>query len=192
MQENLLKECFFSVKAAFRGDYGAAVELSVIILFVVVLTAGAWFLFGRLRRVFDLKKRVWQILLLDALAKPVYTFIWIVGFFEAFDLLFSELFSHRLFPSMRAIWLITFIGCLAWFLLRWKSKILHYLTHTQSHRKHFDRARVDVLGKVLTIGVLFIALLFILDATGHSISALIAFGGLGGIALAFASQEMLA
>ncbi|MFC1774805.1 mechanosensitive ion channel family protein [Nanoarchaeota archaeon] len=57
--------------------------------------------------------------------------------------------------------------------------------------KDADTSIIDVLGKILKISIWFIAALLILSNLGYNISTLIAGLGIGGIAIAFALQNVL-
>lgn len=74
---------------------------------------------------------------------------------------------------------------LGWFLLRWKKKAIASL-------KSPDRSRLDVLDKLATVLILIISATLLLEVTGYSLNTLIAFGGISGLAIAFASQEIIA
>ena len=56
----------------------------------------------------------------------------------------------------------------------------------------FDRTTVDAIGKLLRLTVIITAALVILQTLGYSISGVLAFGGVGGIAVGFAAKDLLA
>lgn len=55
-----------------------------------------------------------------------------------------------------------------------------------------DRGKIDVLNKLGTVLIFFLTTLMLLEVTHRSITTLLAFGGVGGLAIAFASQEVIA
>ena len=55
-----------------------------------------------------------------------------------------------------------------------------------------DRSTVDALSKVSRIVVVMVAVLAVMQTLGFSISGLLAFGGMGGIAVGFAAKDLLA
>ncbi len=80
-----------------------------------------------------------------------------------------------------------------WFLLRWNTKFLHYgLEFSQNDQFAFSISKVDLLSKLATLVIIFVTLFLLMDVTGRNMHTLIAFGGIGGLALAFASQQVVA
>jgi len=61
-------------------------------------------------------------------------------------------------------------------------------------RRH-EEPRIEdsltALSKVLTLGILIVMLFLLHDITGLSLTTVLAFGGVGGLAVAIASQEMV-
>jgi MscS family membrane protein len=62
----------------------------------------------------------------------------------------------------------------------------------ESQDEGYDRTTVDAIGKLLRLSVIIIAVLVTLQTLGYSISGVLAFGGIGGIAVGFAAKDMLA
>ncbi len=55
----------------------------------------------------------------------------------------------------------------------------------------FGRARLDVIDKLATMVINFISLITLMDLFGLNINTLIAFGGIGGLALPFHHRRSL-
>ena len=58
--------------------------------------------------------------------------------------------------------------------------------------KEVDRTTVDAIAKLLRLSVLITAVLVALQTLGFSVSGVLAFGGIGGIAVGFAAKDLLA
>jgi MscS family membrane protein len=85
------------------------------------------------------------------------------------------------------------IAALAWFLLRLISQASrNVLARTEATGEGIDRTTVDALSKLGRFAVIIAAALIILQTLGFSISGVLAFGGIGGIAVGFAAKDMLA
>lgn len=80
------------------------------------------------------------------------------------------------------------IGIVAWFFIRWKNILLEEMRGPKSP---FSLPQKDILNKATTILVIFLSAMVALDATGTSLSTLLAFGGLGGVAFAWSAQESI-
>lgn len=100
-------------------------------------------------------------------------------------------FGLSLLPPDRQILLIANAVLFAWFVLRLikirENQILKGQVETKS-----DRTTIGAIFKVLRIMVVVITLMVVFQTLGLSISGLIAFGGVGGAAVAFASKDLLA
>ena len=55
-----------------------------------------------------------------------------------------------------------------------------------------DKTTVDAISKLLRVSVFITASLVVLQTLGYSISGVLAFGGIGGIAVGFAAKDLLA
>jgi small-conductance mechanosensitive channel len=85
------------------------------------------------------------------------------------------------------------ILALAWFLWRLIGNAAHsILARSAETGKAVDRTTVDALSKLGRVSVVILAALVILQTLGFSISGVLAFGGIGGIAMGFAAKDMLA
>lgn len=96
-------------------------------------------------------------------------------------------------PSATLLVKATAILGIAWISLRWKHKAINLLMHKNRHREHpVDRSKMDVVDKLLTVLIVFITAMLLMDVFGLNVTTLIAFGGIGGLAIAIASQEVIA
>ncbi len=85
------------------------------------------------------------------------------------------------------------VGCVAWFLLRWKSILQQaFMRRRMKEGAPMEAASIEILGKIFTIVVVFLSALIVLQIFGLNIAPLIAFGGIGAAALGIASREVIA
>ncbi len=85
------------------------------------------------------------------------------------------------------------IALLAWFLVRLVNRIQQNMLFSAEKRgKKLDITTVDAIGKLLRISIFITAGLVILQTLGYSVSGVLAFGGIGGIAVGFAAKDLLA
>jgi MscS family membrane protein len=95
--------------------------------------------------------------------------------------------------SFRQFRNLVIIFCSAWLILEIKNQVKHsYVKRRVHEKKKVDQTKVDVVAKLSTIALFILTSLIILDTLGVHISALIAFGGVGGIALGFAAKDVVA
>jgi MscS family membrane protein len=81
---------------------------------------------------------------------------------------------------------------ITWMLIRMINQCeLHLIRNAEHHNWNVDKPFADFLSKILKVIATVIATLIIMESLGFSMGSLIAFGGIGGAAIAFASQSML-
>jgi MscS family membrane protein len=107
------------------------------------------------------------------------------------DFLIGRLSDFRLI-NMHLILSLGGVLTFSWFLLRWNRKVVHYMLEmSQEHKIALSAGKLDMLSKLATIFIIFVTIFLIMDVTERDIQAIIAFGGIGGLALAFASQQVI-
>lgn len=161
-------------------------ETLILIACALLFTLFAKGILNSLHQRFEKQNKIWSLSFVEALYKPLSWFVWLFAIAYTIDLLFPGFIFHYHVVK------ITGVVCAVWFVMRWKKALIRLLTTKGKGKLAGDRSRIDVIDKAVTMLVLFLALLFLLEVTGNSVTTLIAFGGIGGLAIAFASQEIIA
>lgn len=134
----------------------------------------------------------WDEALVNAARRPLPLLAWIVGLAFAARIVQSEA-DATVFEAIDPLRTIGVIGCLTWFLVRLIATMQAAIVQRQLERgEAVDRTTVDAIGKLLRVSVLITATLVGLQSLGFSISGVLAFGGIGGIAVGFAAKDLLA
>jgi len=82
---------------------------------------------------------------------------------------------------------------ICWFLIRFITCFeKNIISVKQTTSEEIDQTTVDAIAKLLRISVIIIGFLIALQSLGYSISGVLAFGGVGGIAVGFAARDLLA
>ena len=169
----------------------------VIEVFVVVFaTLLAAFLlkgvFDRVERVLIKTPTVWDQSLFSAIRLPVRAMVWVVGIAFAIQIIQSET-GAAIFDAVEPLRDVTIVGLIAWFLVRFIRTVEENLIEEKKQREEsFDRATYDAIAKLLRLSVVITAVLVALQTLGYSIAGVLAFGGIGGIAVGFAAKDLLA
>ena len=165
------------------------------IFFVVVMTAFASFVskrvFVHLEHQFEKTKNLWDDNLLHAARAPVSLAIWIIGLSIAAYSAKTEA-SSEIFSIVAPIQKIGVIACLTWFIVRFITGAEKLLINPERMNEPMDETTVSAIGKLLRASVIITAVLVALQTLGYSISGVLAFGGIGGIAVGFAAKDLLA
>ena len=182
------------------ADYLAAYfgrETWIIQVFIVVfLTALLNWLQKRVLARLAVKLRAtrtyWDDALLDAARRPFSFFIWILGLTFAADIVKSET-EAAIFGAVGPLRDVGVIFVLAWFLVRFiKRAEANIISKKQAAGADYDQTTLDAVAKLLRVSVIITAALVGMQTLGYSISGVLAFGGIGGIAVGFAARDLLA
>ena len=85
------------------------------------------------------------------------------------------------------------IVVITWFLVRFISQgEQSFIRQRRMAGEEVDQTTADAIDKLLRISVIITSTLVVLQTLGYSISGVLAFGGVGGIALGFAAKDLLA
>lgn len=136
-------------------------------------------------------RSIWDDALVLAARRPLWVLIWTMGLLWAGQITAAQMDEDvaGVLDSMQQILLIVL---LAWFLLRLMLQVEERLVDPNYRTKPLDETTVSAIGKLLRISVILTAGLVVLQALGYSVSGVLAFGGIGGIAVGFAAKDLLA
>lgn len=164
------------------------------VFFIVLLTVVANFmarkLLNKLAQKLTLTRTLWDDVLVEAAGKPLTWLIWIVGISFAAEVIYSATEAY-LFQAVGSIREIAVLATLTWFLLRF-IKGAEVAAINREAAVPIDRHTAEAIGKLVRLAVIITAVLVALQTLGYSISGLLAFGGVGGIAIGFAAKDLLA
>ena len=164
-----------------------SVELFVIVLLTVF---GSYFVRRFIR---TLKTRAektqsqWDDTFFAALQGPARTLVWVVGLTLALERASVGLDIEAIFAPLRSALVI---ATLTWALIRFVDRVQQRMMHDPK-TDDLDLTTVEAIGRLIRITVLITSGLIILQTLGFSVSGVLAFGGLGGIAVGFAAKDLL-
>ncbi len=134
----------------------------------------------------------WDDALVDAARRPLTILIWIIGLTFAADIV-SNKSDAVIFGAIDPIRDVGVIFTFAWFLVRFVERTeKNIVLKKEARGEQIDHTTADAIAKLLRISVIITALLVMLQTLGYSISGVLAFGGIGGIAIGFAAKDLLA
>lgn len=134
----------------------------------------------------------WDDALVDAARRPLTLLIWIIGLCFAAEVVSNES-GAVIFGAIDPIRDVGVIFTFAWFLVRFIQRTeRNIVLKKEAKGEEVDRTTTDAIAKLLRISVVITAFLVMLQTLGYSISGVLAFGGIGGIAIGFAAKDLLA
>ncbi len=169
---------------------------SVVHLFLVVfLTLLASFVAGRflirMEKRAEETKTLWDDALFFSLTSPTRWMIMLLGMSYA-ALILAGFAGWEIQDQIGLIRRIGIIALITWFMTGFISRAEKNFMDPDYCRKPMDQTTASALGRLLRIAVIITSVLVIMQALEYSISGLLAFGGVGGIAVGFAAKDLLA
>lgn len=126
----------------------------------------------------------WDDALVHAIRKPVSLLIWMFGLSFALDVM-----DISITTVIRELGVIISV---AWTTVRFIKFAETNILHQQNIKgKPIDRSTADAISQLLRVTVIITSFLVALQTLGFNISAILAFGGIGGIAIGFAAKDLL-
>ena len=161
-------------------------QVFLVILATLIVDFTQKKIFGSLAKKALTTQNKWDDGLLLSISRPLSLIIWVTSFAfvgENFPNV-TTLLLEDISSSRSAI----IICALTWFLFRF----IHTIeTSYISSDKDIDLTTVHAISKLARISVVITTILMMLQTLGFSVSGVLAFGGVGGIAIGFAAQDML-
>jgi len=165
-------------------------EVFVVVLVTLIMASLARVILNYLMRQAEKTRNRWDDIVIESATKPLSALIWLAGLCLAAELAQSAT-EESLLDFADGVLRIGVIVLLTWFLVRLvKNSEQNFLEPIEG--KPSDPTTVMAVGKLLRIAIIITAGLVLLQSLGYSISGVLAFGGVGGIAVGFAAKDLLA
>lgn len=162
----------------------------LVVLATVVANYIARRLLLKLARRLGQTRTHWDDVLIEAARRPLGWGIWILGIGYAADVV-RDATDAALFVGVDTLREIGILVTLVWFVLRFIRGAEQEII-ASGGAGALDRHTAEAIGKLLRLSVIITAVLVILQTLGYSITGVLAFGGVGGIAIGFAAKDLLA
>lgn len=179
-------------------DTWLGTNIWVVRVFVIVLITGTFnfclrLFFRHLIRKAQATHNDWDDALLNAARRPVLLFSWVIGISLAAEII-ERVTENELFLYTGVMREVAVILLLVMFLVGFIRNAEEHIFMVRAADKNdeTDAVTVKVSARLLRLSVIITGVLVALQAVGISISGVLAFGGLGGIAVGFAAKDMLA
>ncbi|GMR07640.1 MAG: mechanosensitive ion channel family protein [Gammaproteobacteria bacterium] len=169
------------------GDEAWIFHVFLVVIVVLLFNFFLGIFLKRIKIKLEATKNLWDDAFINALAKPARLLVWIVGLTFAAEIA-ADKSDATVFEMIDPIREIGVITAITWFLVRFINGIEKSIV--TSHPS-VDRATSDAISRLIRIAIIITAVLVTLQTLGFSISGVLAFGGIGGIAVGFASKDLL-
>ena len=167
------------------------IQVFVIVLLTTLVSYAIKKVFDKLEKSAKKTNTFWDDLLIGAARKPVRLFIWLNGLLLATDVV-RRVSNEPIFDFVDPVRSVTFVLVFAWFMVSFIRKGEEMVQDPNHASKPMDATTASALGKLMRLSVLITSALVVLQSLGFSVSGVLAFGGIGGIAVGFAAKDLLA
>ncbi len=167
------------------------------VLIIIGLTLLAHFIIRRFyKRVYPRLEKThltWDSALLSAMIRPFKVIVWILGLTFSIQLLAYHFEKDSLIELFRPFRNFSFVVIILWFSLRFiKNMEVDYSREERTKKKRYDKTTVRAICQLSRIAAVLIAVLVYLQTRNVNISAVLAFGGAGGLIVGLAAKDLLA
>lgn len=170
-------------------------DITYQILTVIVITAFLHlivkFVLVLLSRSTRFTNNQYDDLVISAITKPILWVTWIIGVIFTIDIIDIKI-DEDVYLLLSDLLQISVIVLTSWAVVRVITAIeLEVVSNLKGKNRFADDGTISAFAKLLRIIVIMSMALILLQYIGFSISGLLAFGGIGGIAIGFAAQDLL-
>ncbi len=180
-----------AISAWLENNFGENTFLFLVFIavFITLLLDFIWRrVYKKIEKQLQRTKNEWDDAIVYAMSTPITLLIWGIGSW----IIINYLFELVLEDAVRDVFIVVLVS---WSIVRFIRKAEENLiaaNHGKESEKRIDKSTIEAISKLLRVSVSLTTLLLILQNLGISISAVLAFGGIGGIAIGFAAKDLLA
>lgn len=177
---------------SFDVDTRLMVQVFAVVFSVLLFNFFLKLLLDRLHGRLSKTENPWDDALVDAARPAISALLWLIGITFAAEIVAKET-DATVFEVIEPGREVGVIAILTWFLIRLVRRFeANYVKRRTAQGEPIDYTTVDAIAKLVRVSILITAALVMLQTLGFSISGVLAFGGIGGIAVGFAAKDMLA
>ncbi len=175
---------------AGRGNYWI-VQVFAMVLATLVVALVVRVVLKRLTAKAETTKNLWDDAIIKSVRQPLYWFVWLMGMSITAEFV-TPVIEDSLLSLILPARKVGVIVLMTWFLVLLIKNAELNLMSPDYNEQPMDETTVSAIGKLLRMAVIITSVLVVLQSMGYSISGVLAFGGIGGIAVGFAAKDLLA
>jgi len=175
------------------ADKSWILQTFLIVLITLIVHYIETRIYKRIFPIIQKTRTFWIEALVYALHNPLGLFIWVLGVSFAAEIVSVYAKNKMIFDLITPVREFAILIILGWFLIRFVSCIeKEFIARKIKETQGVDKTTIHALCQLLRAAVVITAVLVGLQIFGIPISGVLAFGGIGGIAIGFAAKDMLA
>lgn len=166
-------------------------EVFAVVLGVLILAFIARRVLTKLAAKADVTHNPWDDALINAVRKPLRYTIIIIGISYAAQIAGTQTDSE-IFKYINPIRYALISSMISWALISFVARLENATIQQKLQTgQQVDKTSIHAIGKLIRVAIVITTVLVILQTLGFSISGVLAFGGIGGIAIGFAAKDLL-
>ena len=168
-----------------------ALEVFIVVTLTLALRLALRYAVRHLKKLTDLSKNRWDDALLEAARLPLGWTILGVGLLIALDIGIAATDSElgAFVDSARELWIVVMLG---WFALRLIGRMEAHFIELSGKKDETGATTAHAVAKLLRASAVITTGIIAMQTMGFSVTSILAVGGVGGIAVGFAAQDLLA
>ncbi len=170
------------------------VKVLIIISVIIVINILTRLVLNTLKKQVNKTKNIWDDCIINSIYRPLTILVWILGIVLTLEAFSNDLkaitISEDIVSNLKKSGIIFAI---ALFLTNLSKNFQNAIVQSNADKMiDVDVATYEAINKIIRLSVIITSSLIILQTFGFSISGVLAFGGIGGVAVGFAAKDMLA
>ena len=170
------------------------IKFFIIILIIIFINLLTRIVLNTLKKQFNRTNNIWDDCVINSIYRPLTLFVWIIGVVFAFEAFNNDIkifnISNDILVNVKKTGIILVI---ALFILNISKNFQQaIIIHNKNNDIDVDEATYEAITKIIRLSVIITSGLIILQTFGFSVTGVLAFGGIGGVAVGFAAKDMLA
>ena len=175
-----------------RGDGLWISEVFLIIFLVLIFDVIKKRILKKLHSRLEQTENPWDDAFIESISKPLSAFIWLWGISIAANVIADANDASVYDSIVQPVRQVGTIIILTWFVLRMIVRIEHNIIKIgRTKEDNYDVTTVQAITKLIRVSVFITAALIMLQELGVSVAGVLAFGGIGGMAIGFAAKDLL-
>jgi len=175
----------------FGGQVWLLILVSIIVATIVVDVVQRYVL-KTIHERLTKRNHVWIDSFVDAARAPASFFIWVTGLILALTSTIQSFSVYTgLIPHIIVFKQTVLTLSVGWYVIRLVQRLEFHLKDVARIDDRLDEVTVEAFAKIIKLLAFILTGLFFLNAFGVSLTGLLAFGGVGGIAIGFAAKDLL-
>lgn len=176
----------------YLGENAWVGEVFAVVFATAVLHWFARHVLRRLAGGFEKTKILYDDALVEAARGPLGWLIWLIGISVAAESVGGEAARAEIFELVDEVRQVGVLALVGWFAVRFIRFVELHIADGAYRQNPADPTTAAAVGKLLRASVIITVAIMAMQTLGFSVSGVLAFGGVGGIAVGFAARDLLA